>query len=140
MKTHTLRPRGDKHPSDELHHAKMRLRQAAQDAGPSALVRRHPWSSMIGTMTGAFALTTIVKLFAKRPIHVRSNGFVSSSSSKPGKSSTYGPLLQSLLHMGLPIIQSQFIRLLNQRRQESDSIRTERCEEGMRQDRTNAMG
>lgn len=140
MKAPTPRPLSPESPDDELQQAKTRLRQAAQEAGPSALVRRHPWSCLLGTVTGAFALTAIVKLFAERPVVARSNGFSPSASSRRSRTSVSGPLLQSLLHMGLPIIQSQFIRLLNQRHREPDSARTERPEPNRTKDRTHAVG
>lgn len=134
MNTHTLTL-----PGDELQCAKARLIQTAQEVGPSALVRRHPWSSMIGAVTGAFAFTAIIKLLAKHPPRGRSDRFVSTASSRQSGSFT-GPLLQSLLHMGLPIIQSQFIRLLNQRRNNADSIRTVHSDDEIKKAPPHALG
>ncbi|GIW75984.1 MAG: hypothetical protein KatS3mg104_1047 [Phycisphaerae bacterium] len=134
MNTRTLTP-----PGDELQRAKARLIQTAREVGPSALVRRHPWSVMIGTVTGAFALTAIVKLLAKRPTRGRSDRFVSAASSRRSGSFT-GPLMQSLLHMGLPIIQSQFTRLLNQRRNDTDSIRTLHSDDEIKKAPPHALG
>jgi hypothetical protein len=92
--------------------AKARLRVAAVQAAPSAFIRRHPLSTVIGTAAGTFALTAIAKLFVG---HSSPSDDTETAESSPRSKSSSGrsfvsPVLRSALSMGLPIIQSQLTK------------------------------
>ena len=82
----------------------------AVQAGPSEFIRRHPFSTVIGTAAATFSLTAIAKLFmggSSKKSDAPDSGSARKSARNSRGSSVSGTVLRSILHMGLPIIQSQ---------------------------------
>lgn len=130
----------------ELSLAKSRMRVAAVQAGPSALVRRHPWSAVIGTAAGTFALTAVVKLFMtgtssddesagdERNGHAtRKNG------SDAPRGSALRTVLRSAMSLGLPLIQSQLTKHFLNRTHEQHQQQSYAGASGV-QERADAVG
>ncbi len=114
----------------ELSLAKSRMRVAAVQAGPSALIRKHPWSAVIGTAAGTFALTAVVKLFMTgsssddEPAPDGRDGHATKkNASHTHSGSVVWTVLRSAMSLGLPFIQSQltkhFLNRTHEQHQES---------------------
>lgn len=54
---------------NDLDLAKARLRVAAIQAAPTELIRRHPWSSMLGTFAAAVAIAGVVGGRSRKVVH-----------------------------------------------------------------------
>lgn len=95
-------------PSHDLERAKARFLIASVQSGPSAMVRRHPWSSTIGTFAGTFAITGIIASLV--PSHSSDNENSNTdqqAASKPGKKSMIpAGMMRWLGTIGMQLVQA----------------------------------
>ncbi len=113
------------HPHD-LELAKARFLVASIQSGPSEAVRRHPFSSLIGTLAATFAITGIIGSLVGRS---SKNDSDSDRETKPKKRSGGSHLPSGMMHwfltMGMQLVQAYFTKAAaDSKKKQDDSPHT----------------
>jgi hypothetical protein len=110
----------------DLELAKARFRVASIQSGPSEAVRRHPFSSLIGTLAATFAITGIFGSLIGRPSKEDSDH---DRGTKPKKQAAgFRPppgMMHWFLTMGMQLVQAYFTKTVaDSRNKQDDSPQT----------------
>ncbi len=111
----------------DLNVAKARLRVAAIQAAPSAMIQRHPWGSVIGACASAFAVAGLLGL-----AH-RGEPKSTSSADQPKRKSSGlrfpAGMMQWAITLGMQLVQAHLTKKAAEQTQQAASQQTAPTEE-----------